>query len=808
MEQNILDLCGIVKKYGSTMAADHLDMHIRQGEVLGLVGANGAGKSTLMRIISGVTMPDDGTMEYDGQRLDWKKFTPVAAGLKGIRVVYQELSLCDNLKVYENFYVELRRLFKGTFAWRKRGIEISEKILNEIFPGHGINVKNDLSDLSIAQQQMVEIARAFADPDLKLLILDEPTSSLPVEQTRQLLSYIKKRSEDGITFIYITHRLFEIMEITNRIYVLTNGRIVDESQTSEINEEELIKKMGTAEETVKEETKHLQPDEPVKQSDHIYIKCRQLKQGKLENINCSLSGGEVIGIGGLEGNGQKDLLKLFFQKNRKRMERSGSVAYVTGNRKEEGNFPLWSVSENLAITAQVNKPLYRINSPSRIIEQANLWIHQLKIKGEGAKSNILNLSGGNQQKVLIARSLLADADIIILDDPTRGVDVETKQQLYGVFREAAQKGKLVIWYSSDDSELMLCSRVLIMRYGTIVKELSQGEIHKNAIIEAAFTEVEGRNKELALKRRPMINLGGLSPFLSMAIMYVICGLINKSTFSIFGAELLISGSLPLILATISQVFIIGLSQVNLGIGNFMGLVSVIIAAVFYDDPLKGSFMLLGALFLYACMGLLIYFRNIPAVIVTLGSSFVWTGMALVLQDMPGGHCPEWLVFAFNTTIFGIPSTIVIAMLAAILAILIYRSKYGTVMRGFGNREKPMVRSGWSKKWAYFVIYICSGIFGILGGIAFTAITYSADAQAMDSYTLLTVAAVVLGGGDLNGGRVNHLGAVFGAVTLSLVTILLGFLHVNTDFTAAVQGLLLIIILSLRLLKKGGRRNEI
>lgn len=212
-------------------------------------------------------------------------------------------------------------------------------------------------------------------------------------------------------------------------------------------------------------------------------------------------------------------------------------------------------------------------------------------------------------------------------------------------------------------------------------------------------------------------------------------------------------------------------------------------------------MLLLAWVVYGLMGVLIRRLDLPAVIVTLGFSFVWYGVALVLQSIPGGHAPNWLVAMFNNRFLDIPNVLWILVAATILANIISRSKYGTVLKGFGNREDAMVRSGWSKYKAIFSIYMISGFFAALGGMSFTALTFSADAGSMDTYTLLTIASVVLGGGALSGGRVSYVGPVFGAITLSLVTILLGFLHISSDYSAAVQGLLLILILSLRLLRK-------
>lgn len=808
-QKPILELSDIVKIYGNTTANNHISMYINKGDVLGLVGVNGAGKSTLMRIISGVTKPDEGDMLFDGNELDWKTFTPANAGKMGIHVAYQELSLCDNLTVYENFYVELSDLFKNAGNWRKKAIELAEKTLNDVFPNNSINVKRELSELSIAQQQMVEIARACADPGLKLLILDEPTSSLPIEQTQQLLSYIKKKSEEGITFIYITHRLFEIMNVTNRIYVLKNGAIVNCCSTDETSEEDLIVKMGEASKEKAAEKEKTDPVEESRKADRnpeVYVKCNLENAGCLHDISCEMYGGEIIGISGLEGNGQKDLIHAIYSAKgalKKKLQKKGKVAYVTGDRKMEGNFPLWSIADNIAITSLMRKKLFDINPPGQVIEQSREWYDRLKIKGESPASPMMSLSGGNQQKVLIARAMQSSADIIILEDPTRGVDVDTKRQLYKVFQEAASAGKLVIWYSSDDSELNICTKVLVMRFGTIVKSLEHHEISKDSIVEASFKAKETKAERITAKRQMSLPTFAL-PMGIMIAMYLFCGMLRRNTLTLFGAELLLSSAIPLVLAALSQAYVIGMSDVNLSMGNFMGFVSVMTATLVYESPFLGILVLLAGWILYGFVGVIIRKLNLPAVIVTLGFSFVWYGIALIKLQTPGGTCPAVLYSVFNGRIAGISNIFLILIFAVIAATFLYRSKYGTVLRGFGNHEAAMVRSGWNRYKASFAAYFISGFFAILGGLSFTAMTGTADAGSMDAYTMLTVASVILGGGEFTGGRVNHLGAACGAITLSLVTILLGFLHVSSDYTSAVNGLLLIGILSFRLLRKGGK----
>ena len=799
----LLTIQGVSKRYGNTVANRDISLEVKRGEVLGLVGANGAGKSTLMRIISGVTKPDGGAMRFSQTSIDWGRFRPSIAASIGIRVAYQELSLCKNLKVYENFFVEMGEHFAGVRNWRTKASEMAAKKLDEIFPGHGIRVLQETSELSIAQQQMVEIARAFSAPKVKLVILDEPTSSLPAEQSQQLMEYVRGTSRNDVAVIYITHRLHEIMELTDRIYILRNGSVVEQLETKSATTERLILSMSDAS-VPGLVSQGAAPRLPRagQLNASVMIGCDGLNSKALHDINCSMQGGEIVGIGGLEGNGQRELLQALFSprgREKRSVKRRGQIAYIAGDRKGEGIFPLWSVAENIGITSLIRGKLFALRSADRVEQDAAGWIERLSIKTEGAGASINSLSGGNQQKVLIARALLSRADIIVLDDPTRGVDVETKQQLYQLFQDAAQDGKLVLWYSSDDAEVKQCDRALIMRHGRIVRELTHDELEEGNILRASFAAGE-KNTEQAV-RRHALNLSLMVPVLTMLATYVLCGLLYPSTFTLFGVELLISGAFPLIMATLSQTFIIGHSHINLGLGNFMGLISVLSASFLYEQPFVGVLLIAGAWLAQGAVGLLIRHIQIPAVIVTLAFSFIWYGVAIVIRSSPGGTAPAWLTGAFNQSILGVSNVIWILLIICASAYVFERSKYGTVLRGFGNREDAMERSGWNGNVAVFVAYMAAGLFALLGGMSFTALTYSSDASAMDSYTLLTVASVILGGGVLSGGRVNVIGSVCGAMTLSLVTILLGFLRVRADYTAAVQGALLIGILALRLIRK-------
>ncbi len=740
--EKILNASGLVKVYGSTRAVDDMSVSLNKGEVLGLVGSNGAGKSTLMRIISGVTKPSGGSLEFFGDKIEADHFSTVKARQLGIRVVYQELSLCTNLKVYENFYVEQFQRFRG-FKWRKNASAVTKASLNEVFPGNKINPAETVSNLTISQRQMIEISRAACDPDLKLLILDEPTSSLGAEQVEQLSKFVETKKKSGVSFIFISHKLKEVLKLCDKITIMSNGKLICNSKTSDVDEKFLISTMSGVAVNEKNDTANQEELKSARDENEVEVEIKNFENDELHKISTSMYAGEVIGIAGLEGCGQKTLLHVLYEASRKSRKKNrlfikDPVAYVSGDRPKEGVFPLWSILKNLTVTriARFSKGLTVDQKKEQ--QWGKEWYERLKIKASDFESSILSLSGGNQQKVLIARAMLSEAKIIILDDPSRGVDVETKKQLAALYREAASHGKLVIWYSTEDEELTMCDRVLVMRDGHIVKELSGKDITKDRIIDSSFITVE-RDKSTKVKKENSLGEKVLNffnsqrsaiPLIALVIIVMVIKAVNSDAITYFGLELMINSAIPLVLAGLSQMFIIAASDIDFGLGAYLGFTNVISATFLVTNPPLGILILLLGIIGYGVLAAIIHIRKIPAIVVTLGSSFIWLGIALNIMEKPGGSSPEWLSSIFNLNVPIIPEAIIlVALFGAAAYFIIMRSKYGTILRGFGNNQKAIQRSGWSPLKARVSLYLLAGIFGVLAGMAMTGISTAADANA-------------------------------------------------------------------------------
>jgi len=795
---HLLQASAIDKSFGTTHALDHVDLTVGEAEIVGLMGGNGAGKSTLAKIVGGLLSPDSGEMVLFGKHLD-QNHSPESAMAMGLRFVHQELSLCANLTVFENFAIELPDVITG-LRWKSSAISFAENALATTFPAHGIDPRATVGSLSLAQQQMVEITRAVSHPAARLVILDEPTSSLGSREAEQLKEFMKRRRQSGMSFIFVSHRLQETLDLADRIAVLRNGRNVWMGPTPSISRASLIEMLGGRRSA---DTAGHPPSDTAGRG--VSVDIDRLSTRVLRDVKLQAFKGEILGLAGLEGSGQRDLLHAIFHAARSASDRvtiQGTVAFVSGDRKAEGTFPLWSINENITISSLRRTALRGFLSLSRLNAIAREWFERLKIRAPSGEAPITSLSGGNQQKAVIARALASTADIILLDDPTRGVDLGTKAELYGQFRAFAEQGRTLIWYSTDDMEFEECDRTLVFRDGVIAAEFDRAQATAERVIAASFHDAggaaAGEARTFGKGRSPAI--AALLPLLSLLAVLVPSIALNPLVVSPLGLTLVFGAALALSFAAISQLFIIAAGDIDLGLGTFIGLANVIAATWLVTDPLLAVLCFMAMLAAYPLLGLFIDARQIPAIIVTLGLSFVWLGLASLRLPHPGGSAPDWLVGLLKIKLFVVPVPILLCLLPALIAyVILFVWRYGTVLRGFGGHPRSIEAAGWSTRAAKASLYFFSGLFAVLAGIVVTASTRGGDPTGSTSMTLLSVAAVILGGGLFSGGVVAPIGALFGALTLVFVGMLLSLLGVNAVYLPMVQGLLLLGAVAMRTL---------
>ncbi|KQR30801.1 ABC transporter ATP-binding protein [Rhizobium sp. Leaf155] len=468
---------GVKVVFGAVKALDGADLIIRAGECLGLVGHNGAGKSTIVNVINGGLTPHEGTISYGGAP-GRQGISAARAG--GVRCVFQELSLCPNLTISEN----VRIMHPGMSGrnWRGRALAAIRQTIDDIFPGHGIDCEATISDLSIAERQMVEIAINFCrTPDApRLVILDEPTSSLDAGLAEQLMAYVRRFVREGGSVLLISHILGEILSTATRIVVMKDGRVVADRLASEFTTRTLVEAMGSV---VKDQDR--QKIARVRSSEKVL----SMAQRRGSEIAFEAYRGEIIGLAGLGGHGQTEaLLDLYLAKNSSWLpNRKADLAFVAGDRSLNGTFSLWSILKNLSVASLRDISSGGLVDRSRESELGAEWKKRIEIRTPDMGNKILSLSGGNQQKVLFARALATTASTVLMDDPMRGVDIGTKQEVYDILRTEAAHGRTFVWYSTEMDEIRLCDRVYVFRDGAIQAELVGEDITEQNVLAASFS---------------------------------------------------------------------------------------------------------------------------------------------------------------------------------------------------------------------------------------------------------------------------------------------------------------------------------
>lgn len=495
-ESNVLVLKGISKAFSGIKAVDNVDLDIRKGEVHALLGENGAGKSTLMKIIYGIYSRDDGDIFYQGQKVDIQ--SPLDAKKNGIVFVQQEISIVPELSVAENIFLGSSPVKSlNRVDWKKLR-ECSRKILDELKCNFSEN--EITANLTIAQQQMVEIARALAfNPNL--IIFDEPTSSLTEQEKQVLFENIREQKAKGIGIIYISHRMDEIFEISDRITVLRDGKKTGTLLTSETNAKEITKLM-IGRDIVEEFQKNCV------QTGEEKLKLEGLTQkGFFEDISFTLRKGEVLGLYGLIGAGrsevaeaifglrQPDSGKIYINQKEQRIPNSKKavklgIGFVPEDRKKHGFIGTMSCRKNLSLAKLFKMKKYGFIDNKNEASIFKNYQEKLAIKTSSPEKLIINLSGGNQQKIVIAKWMANNPQILILDEPTRGIDVGSKSQVHHLIRKMAEEGLAVLVISSEMPEIIrVCDRIITMYNGNITSELCNNQLTEHDLVCGAIGQI-------------------------------------------------------------------------------------------------------------------------------------------------------------------------------------------------------------------------------------------------------------------------------------------------------------------------------
>ena len=799
----------IEKSFPGVRALKDVSFEVRAGEVHALLGENGAGKSTLMAVAAGALAPDAGSVEIGGRRLQHAH--PATAQSYGLTVVYQHSSVLDDLSVIENLLLALPESRRPPVREAER---FARRHLDAI--GADIDPRARASELSVAQRQLLEIAKALA-LEAKVLVLDEPTESLTAKESERLFEQIAKLREMGSSVVYISHRLPEVRRVADRITVLRDGESQGTFDISSVDDAELLRRI------VGRPVQQTFPEKASSHTEQVVLDVASLAGHRLAGASFSVTGGEILGLAGVEGNGQREALRAVAglahhrgqvtvrgesadTRTPRRARRSG-ILYLPRDRHREGLLGAMSVRENLSLLVLREIARGGFLRQAREASLAREQIRSFAIKTGSAETAVATLSGGNQQKVVIARTLLAKPAVLLADDPTRGVDVGARIEIYRLLRQIADRGGAVVVASADAHELQgLCDRVLVFSRGRVVRELNGPEVSEDAITTAAVTaNVRHDTSERTARPRRLarVSRSDLAPSSVLALLIVALAAVTGIGHPLFLSARSMSGMLFLaaasMLVSFGQLVALVAGSFDLSVGPLMGLTVVVLSFFATSGAGYGGFAVgaLVALCVGAGVGLvnagLIRTLRLGPVISTLVTYTALQGISLLLRPQPAGSLDFSVTSGIEQSFGALPVVFVVVVVLAIAAELwLRRRPGGRSLRAVGSDEVRAFRVGAPVTRTLVLAQVVCSLFAVAAGILLAAQVGIGDPTLGTDYTLTSLAAAVLGGASIFGGRGSFVGALLGALLLQEITTATAFLGLPQAWQQWLPGALILL----------------
>ena len=820
-----LELSAISKRYPGVQALNRVDFECRPGEIHAVLGENGSGKSTLLGIAGGAIVADEGRVTIMGKPL--VAADPLQARQLGLAVVYQDDSLVRELTVAENLLLgsaDAPTTLGGKRDWAARQLTRYE-----------LRISPDamVGNLNASQRQFLEIVKAlFADP--KVLLLDEPTSSLDISGVEKLSDIIRRIVSAGTAVVYVSHRLPEILALANRVTILRDGEGQGTYDVdSKLSENDLIALMVG---------RPIDTEYPVGsrlESSDIVLSSTGLTGLRFHDVGLFVRRGEILGFAGSEGNGQREALRALggleaasgellcggrpVKLGAPREALDAGVFSLSADRATESIFPGLGVRENMTVQVLQQFVTGGLISAPKERASALALIEKLDIATADLDQPIGDLSGGNQQKTVLARGFLNDAKAILIDEPTQGVDAKARFDIYRAIRAKADEGVACVINSSDAMELAgLCDRVFVFSRGRVIRELTGHEITEENIVSvflrsrkvaATATEtVDGPRVDwLSIANLRRLMTGGSNqwwvPPLFLLILIITVGgyasLRTDAFFSPLNIKHILLATAPLALVTMAQFNVLMVRGFDVSVGALISL-TVVIGSFLMAEDMNAGFILLGTL---VCLGVgivvgltngtLVRRVGLNSVITTIAMLSVVQGIALYLRPSPFGVISEDFIEFFQTRIGFIPVSFFVILAAAVAGdIWLYRTRSGLKLRAVGFREEAAKRNGVRVDFVHIRAYFLSAVIAVLSGLFVGSEAGVGSPIIGSSYTLSSIAAAVLGGAALTGGRGSFVGGLLGALFFTLVVNIITLLGLNTGAGIMTSGVLTLFAVAL------------
>ncbi len=826
-----LSMTGISKSFGGAAALTDVSLEVLPGEVHALLGENGAGKSTLMNVATGTIRPDKGTIAIGGEVVD--VLDPREATRRGIAFVHQHPAVLPDMTVLENLLVALPASVLPRGSAR---LDVAHDLLATV--GLKVHLSDRVETLSVAQKHLLEIAKALAVKPA-LLVLDEPTAPLGQESVDMLFALVRDFVAQGTSVVYITHRLAEVRELADRVTVLRDGRLRATAVVDEISDRELLSLIVG---------RQLDSTFPPKfdggSEGAASFAAAGLTGPGFNDVSITAQRGEIIGVAGVVGNGQSDLLRALaglaaFDGTVEIEGRAvtgkellARAAYLPADRLSEGLMMRLSVRENAAVSALRRFRSGLLISRKRELGMLGDTLGSLSVKAASLDAPVSSLSGGNQQKVMVARALLSEPVLILADEPTQGVDVGARAEIYGILREVSAAGIPVIVASSDAKELEgLCDTVIVMSRGHVVDTLRGDEITEERMIHSAVSSttrtvnVDDVAKEDADERtagrrasvRRFLQGDYAPPVLLVLVMIALGAFIFAQNDRYLGdfnisSMLLLASALGFI--AMGQTIALLTGGIDLSVGPLVGFL-VVVGSFFILNEAPVTSILLGFAAMLAASivvglvnGTLIRYVKFTAIAATLTVYIALQGFSFLLRPTAEGFINADVSRAITTKLGPIPIAFLVLVLVVVgLEYALRRTPWGWRLRAAGSDEESARRVGVEINRTVVLGYVATSVLTFFGAIMLmTQIGVGDPAQGV-AYTLSSITAVVLGGTSLLGGRGTFVGTLFGSMLLIQVLNATVFLRLDQMWQYILQGVLILAAAILYAIARSKRRRR-
>jgi ribose transport system ATP-binding protein len=803
----VMTLADIRKSFGPVRALKGVDVLIYPGEVHAIVGENGAGKSTLIGIAAGVLRADSGAIYYDGKHV--ATLDPRQMREAGVSVVYQHPALAPDLTVLENLQLAAPSLL---------GAAEAERLLARIATDElRMPIGKRVAELSLAQRHVVEIARALVTRP-KVLFLDEPTEPLQAPDVRKLFDLIGELKRDGVSIVYVSHRLHEVDELADRVSVMRDGEIIDNRLADDITSSEIValiagRPLG---QIFPAKAKSVGP---------ALFSVKGLSGRGFDQVDLVAHASEIVGLAGIEGEGQREFIRAAAGIDRRfsgevRVKdaniggdspgafRRAGIGFVPDDRHAEGVFLNLTLRENFSLGFLESISRFGVVDRSAEADRSKAIIGDLRIRAPSAETKLFELSGGNQQKALFGREISAKPSVLLVDEPTKGVDIGARSEIYQRLRAIADNGLAVLVSSSDGIELEgLCDRVLIFARGRIVHELSGAAVTDAAITEANLTATVSRASKapagMQVRRWREFAASDHFPALVLAVLTIIIlggtQALNGYFLSPFSIKSILSFFSILAFLSSAQLATVLVGAIDLSVGPLAGLCVVLASFLAPDGVDTGPFaagmiiILMVTTIFGLLQGLLITSLRLPAIVVTIATFIGLQGVSLLLRPTAAGQIDDAISNAAQFPLLFLPAGVLLTLvMVACAEWLLFRTGFGRSFRAVGSSPLASYRLGIDSRRLIWLAFVISGFLTGIGGLMLAGQVGIGSPTTGSDYTLMSITVVVLGGASVTGGRGSFISTLLGAALVQATSSASSYIDANSSVHYTVIGTLTLL----------------